>query len=396
MTAMDRCEIGSRFRPWQLRNGRQRCRVALKNIPFSQFSRFAAIALLATVAFSGCTAANQFTVEELPPELQAEPFENVQTAELINLAAPSESSNNIGAGDLVKVTISSGLITEQPHTFDVRVNERTGVANLRLIGPMRLAGMDVEEAEAEIAGEAVRQQFYKNPYVTVEVKKRRMNRVLVLGAVKDEGIQMLPNGATDLLRAISSAGGLAKNAGRNVEIRNPLGAAESAKIAGMSQNEIIEAGYSASASGGFSQPISIDLVSATKSAGRTNFAIQDGAVVYIERLDPEPLKVIGLVNKQDTYDFPLNEPTRLLDAIAMADGVSNGLADKVIVRRQLEGAREPAVIVVSIRKAKKMGAENLLLKPGDTVSVEQTAQTVFLDTLKIIRFAVGTSLNTLF
>jgi hypothetical protein len=55
---------------------------------------------------------------------------------------------------------------------------------------------------------------------------------------------------------------------------------------------------------------------------------------------------------------------------------------------------QPAVIEVSIGKAKRSGDENLLLAPGDLVSVESTAVTAFVDTAKnFFRVAVGLSGN---
>ncbi|RMG38581.1 MAG: hypothetical protein D6725_06905 [Planctomycetota bacterium] len=116
----------------------------------------------------------------------------------------------------------------------------------------------------------------------------------------------------------------------------------------------------------------------------------------VEKLEPEPIKVLGLVKKPGHYDFPIAEPVRVLDAIAMAEGVSNGLADKVLVIRNNPQGGEPAVIRVSLRRAKWDGRENLLLAPGDVVSVEQTPETVMLEALKVIRFAVSTGINSFF
>ena len=50
---------------------------------------------------------------------------------------------------------------------------------------------------------------------------------------------------------------------------------------------------------------------------------------------------------------------------------------------------EPAVIVVSLRKAKRSGKSNILLGPGDIVSVEQTPSTVLLEMLQLIRIGVN-------
>ena len=62
----------------------------------------------------------------------------------------------------------------------------------------------------------------------------------------------------------------------------------------------------------------------------------------------------------------------------------------------MPGQPEPSLIEVSIRDAKRNGAENIRLSPGDIVNVEQTPGTVVLETMKLIRFGVGASLGTFF
>jgi polysaccharide export outer membrane protein len=78
--------------------------------------------------------------------------------------------------------------------------------------------------------------------------------------------------------------------------------------------------------------------------------------------------------------------------LALAGDISNPLADKVYVIRNVEGEPEPVVVELSLKKAKERGAvENITLAPGDTVSVEKTPATIFYDTIRIISFGVGGS-----
>ena len=91
------------------------------------------------------------------------------------------------------------------------------------------------------------------------------------------------------------------------------------------------------------------------------------------------------------YEFPLGKNMRLTDAIALAGGTSNQLADKVFVIRRREGS-EPMLVSVSLRKAKRDGSENMLLEPGDTVSIEQTPGTVFLDAIRTVGVNLGGAL----
>ena len=113
----------------------------------------------------------------------------------------------------------------------------------------------------------------------------------------------------------------------------------------------------------------------------------------VERRDPESIQVTGLVNKAGEIKYPIGTELRLLDAISQAGWTSNQGANKVYIIRNTP---RPIVMEASLREAKRNVNENIRLAPGDVVSVEQTPTTVMIDTLKLIRFAVGTSLNTLF
>ena len=137
--------------------------------------------------------------------------------------------------------------------------------------------------------------------------------------------------------------------------------------------------------------IKVDLVSATKT-GTGGYLVDDGGVVSIEKRDPEPLRVIGLVRKPDRYDFPIAEDLRVTDAIALAGGTSLGLADKIFVVRRVPNSSETAVIQVSLRQAKRNAQANLRLEPGDVVSVENTPATVIYETFNIVRFNVSAGL----
>jgi polysaccharide biosynthesis/export protein len=238
------------------------------------------------------------------------------------------------------------------------------------------------------------------------MKRQRTNRVMVGGGVKEPRLYYLPRGSCDLLSAIFAAGGLADDAGTSVEIRNPPDASHPAPTERIADgpNEPADiaqtAGHSESlpaATARTAQSYRVDLVSATRG-GATTYPLQDGAIVMVERRDPPPVHVLGLVHKPGQFKYPMGEELRLLSAIALANGTKNQAADKVYVIRHVAGSAEggqPTVIQVSLRRAKRHGEENLTLAPGDIISVEQTPATLLLDTLNVIRFAIGTSLTPL-
>lgn len=368
------------------------------------------------LVLSGCATTGQhYTHQNVPAKLLAGKRDNVQTLDLTRLAKASSNSDVIDRGDVIEVSISAGLDEKDTITLPVRVNDQ-GNANLPEIGQIELAGLEMEAAEAAIVAACIERQLYLRPNVTVTMKRQRMNRVMVVGAVKKPDVYELPRGRSDLLAAIVAAGGLEEDAGTNVEVRNPrrAGGLRSAPVASGGGPGIDTVGHSNTLfppdlvtagigegtgteitpvvdADGKMESYTVDLVSATKT-GRGGYAIEDGGVVSIEKRDPEPLHVIGLVRKPDRYDFPIAEDLRVTDAVALAGGTSLALADKVFVVRRVPESSETAVIQVSLREAKRNSQANLRLEPGDVVSVENTPATVLYEAFNIIRFNVSAGL----
>ena len=362
--------------------------------------RFGGALILAATSFAltGCASSDVIPASELPGSLQAVHIENPKTLEFGRLANGNYNNELIAADDVLEVNVLAGLNPkDNPPTMQPRVS-KNGMISLPEVGDVNVAGLDLESAESAIATACVQRQIYRRPHVTVSMKRQATNRVMVAGAVKNQGYYNLPRGSSDMLSAIVAAGGLADDAGTNVEVRNPsIGVVRSDRIAQElgSPSDMRHVGYSQPLPAGQrSGPtmIKVDLVSATKN-GQAAALLGDGSIVTVERRDPESIQVLGLVNKPGEIKYPIGTDLRLLDAISQAGWTSNQGANKVYVIRNTP---RQIVIEASLREAKRNSNENIRLAPGDVVSVEQTPTTVMIDTLKLIRFAVGTSLNTLF
>ena len=116
---------------------------------------------------------------------------------------------------------------------------------------------------------------------------------------------------------------------------------------------------------------------------------RDGDVVRVETRDPNPISVIGLVQKPGQYEMPVGQPVHVLDAIAMAGERSNPWADKIYITRHVTSENEPIVIETSVVNAQHSDESNIRLSPGDVVSVEQTPQTVIHNVFStIFRFSI--------
>jgi polysaccharide biosynthesis/export protein len=120
----------------------------------------------------------------------------------------------IAAGDTIQVRVYErypGGIFPTPQNPDAvftnqRVSEQ-GTIDVLFAGPVRVAGLDLHQAEAEIARQL--EDKAKEPLVIVDFVGGRSGTIMVSGEVKSPGRQSLLDGAQSVVDAINRAGGLA-------------------------------------------------------------------------------------------------------------------------------------------------------------------------------------------
>ena len=345
------------------------------------------------LAVGGC--AHNTYKPPLPGNLAAPLRPRVDASSLKRLAQPAIPSELIEPGDLLEVTVDSGYGEQPVRTTPIWVRE-DGTARIPLIGGVSVVGLTPEQAGSLIAATGVESAMYVDPYpfVTVERKKQHTNQVWVIGeGVEEPGVKSLPQHSSHLLGAIVAAGGLSETASSEIEIiRNsaadPLLAPHGPRMAGALPAD--PAGYGAT---GLAQP-RVVLVSLTDTTPqqRSEYQLQDGDTVVVKERDPGTIHVLGLVKNAGEFELPPDRDVYLLNALAMAVERTSQLADKVYVIRQLPGQEEPARIVLSVWNAKRNGAHNIRLAPGDVVTVEETPITFVLDMAqKFIRFGLSGS-----
>ena len=345
----------------------------------------------------GCATVHgeKYTFQNVPRHLIASIRENPQTVDLTRLGTATTNSDILDRGDVIEVTIAAGLNEKEKSVIPIRIKD-DGFGDIPEIGTVKLAGMKLTEAEAEIYHECVTKGLYRSPGITVLMKEQRKNRIMVAGAVKKPAIYEIPRGQCDLLAALSKAEGLDTTAGTQVVIRNlaSRNGSQPESIASSPGHGIDAIGHSVEQVSAMSDTIKVDLVSATKN-GTSGYPLEDGAMVYVEKRDPEPLHVMGLVTRPGRFEFPIAEEVRVTDAIALAGGVSSLAADKIFVirRKPKDGSAqvvdstnpdqvETVIIQVSLANAKQKASSNIRLAPGDVVSVEQTPITFVLELFK--------------
>jgi polysaccharide export outer membrane protein len=316
----------------------------------------------------GCRT-NAYRPSTLPPDLLAGQVDGLHKIDLSRLAQPSASSEQIQVGDVLEVSIATGIEDRSPPSWILRVAE-TGEVSIPLVGPIRVAGMLLTDAEKTIRHESVSRKVFRDPNVSVLLKQARSIRVTVVGAVAEPGTYEVPVSQGDLLTALIAAGGLNENASTIVEIRNMQDPAMMLASYNGQRTTVAE-----------NDAVRIDLNAASEGV-TPEYRIEDGSIVMVREKEPTTIQVIGLVRKPNQFEIPPERQVRLLDAVALAGGLTLELADKVTVIRQLDEMTEPVVIECSIRDAKRGGNANLVLAAGDVVSVEEAPLTFTVGTIQ--------------
>ena len=121
--------------------------------------------------------------------------------------AVAEPSYLLGPEDVLKVAVwKDEQLTQET------VVRPDGMITFPLIGDVPAAGRTAEDVRSEIARRL--SKYLPNPHVTVAVLKVLSNRIYVLGRVNKPG-EYLVGHYTDVLQALSMAGGLTPYASEN-------------------------------------------------------------------------------------------------------------------------------------------------------------------------------------
>lgn len=331
----------------------------------------------------GCGGRNIYRATRLPVEYQAPVVEDLREIPLSQFVAQRNPGDVISPGDVLEVTINTDLDTKVIPVI-CRVDDH-GLIVVPDIGPVSVGGLRLSEAEKRVGETAIARDVYRRPFVTIVRKEQRMYRVTVTGAVEKPGVYEIPAVQADLLSALVEAGGLKKEAQPVVEIRHG-GMAGGVNLPGETPSEDKEVeGRLTSWEEPTSSPntVRIDLVSASRlPASELRYELHDGDVVYVPEQKADPIFVDGLVTKPGMYELPRNQEVRLLDALAMAGGRDNPLADDVWILRHVPGREEPIVIKAKLNAIKRNAEENVRIAPGDVITVEETPGTFLYSLLK--------------
>ena len=254
---------------------------------------------------------------------------------------PLRSDYVIGKEDLLEM----GVFEQPDLTRTVRVSG-DGTISLPLLGIVPVEGLSTKQAEEKLRG-LLSDKYLTDPQVWVFVKEAKSRKVSVVGAVEKPGsIEML--GDRTLLEAISEAGGLTHQAGRDLYVLRP------------------------DASGAATR-IDIDLDDLMINGNPVlNIALSPGDVINIPIDRVLHVYVDGAVRKPGEVEYKASRPLNLLQAIAAAGGLSERASQKgiVVIRTKTGGVQD--MIKVDLKAVRKGKQENFELENGDSIYVPET------------------------
>ena len=252
-----------------------------------------------------------------------------------------EGDSLIGPEDLLEVNVF-----ELPELKTTARVLGDGTVSLPLLGVVQAAGLTKTGFEVRLE-ELLEDRFLLDPQVTVSVTEHMSKQVSVIGAVEKPGpYQMI--GPRSVLQMISEAGGLTKEAGREIIVLRNSAAAQAERIV-LDLQDLVVRGNPA-----------------------LNINMLPGDVVNIPVDHPIYVYVDGAVTKPGQVESTMSRPITLLHAIARAGGLTEraNLKGVHVLRKAADGTQ--IRIPVNLRDIRKGKADDVPLEDGDVVVVPET------------------------
>jgi len=316
---------------------------------------------------------------------------------------PGEASvpeYHIGANDLVAVSVFDAPELNR----SVRVSA-SGEISLPLLGAFHVAGRTPRELETSIA-DRLRAHYMKDPQVSVFVLDMQSHGVSVFGAVEKPGVYQI-RGVASLVEVLSLAAGIAQDAGdtvivvRGSEAPRPAANAPGANAADASNgsrngapistgnNSPLDAPNGTTAVAG--ETIEVSLARLLDGADpQDNILIYPGDVVKVTR--GGTVYVVGEVKKPGGYVLTANQKISVLQALALAEGLTSTAArSRAVVIRTDAVTGQRSEIPINLGKILTGKAEDPQLESSDIVFVPNSAARtgLYRGTEAVVAMATG-------
>ncbi len=248
-------------------------------------------------------------------------------------AVPEDLTYTLRPNDTIRLAVY-----EEPDlSVQVRIL-KTGQASFPLIGSVEIGGLTVADAARKIR-DLYAKDYLVDPKLTLTVDEYATEFISVIGAVKNPGQVPMPvSGNLDLASALATVGGLAEDANAN-------------------NIQLVRASGTTS---------TFSMASIQGEPGRVRLAPGDRIIVNQSAFVGRKITVLGQVGRPGPVLFPLDGRLDLVNAIALAGGVTE-LANpkKVTINRKGQ------VTLVNFKEVSERGDRPFWLQPDDVVTVAE-------------------------
>lgn len=256
---------------------------------------------------------------------------------LLSVAAPQAGAQDATYTLRPNDTIRLAVYEEADLSVQVRIL-KTGQASFPLIGSVEVGGLSVAAAADKIRG-LYAKDYLVDPKLTLTVDEYATEFISVIGEVKNPGqIPMPVSGRLDLASAMATAGGITETADPN--------GIQLVRASGSTAN------YSMAAISG--------------AAGRIQLASGDRIIVNQSGYVGKTVTVLGQVGKPGPLPFPINGRLDLVNAVALAGGLTELANPKKVTIN-----RKGSVTIVDFKTISQRGDRPFLLQPDDVVTVAE-------------------------
>lgn len=247
----------------------------------------------------------------------------------------------IGPRDLLEIKVFG----QDKLNTTVRVNEQ-GKITFPYLGEVPVEGLTASELERRLV-QLLEKSLYRNPEVSVRILEFQSKQVSVLGAVAKQGfIELI--GRQTLLQVITAAGGLMRDAGKEIIVfrQQPDGSSSPLHI-------VVD-----------------DLMQ--KGDPKSNIFIEPGDTIMVQVDKAVPIYISGEVKSPGVLQVMKSGVPTLTQAIAQAGGFTDqARKGKVIVTRREEGGavKKYEIDVTRIQSGKE---KDFPLMENDAIFVSKT------------------------
>lgn len=295
------------------------------------------------------------------PKLETPDDTNSRIAELAQAAAVRPGDYIIGSGDLLDIDVF-----EVPElSREIRVNQSGFIAVPLVPTKIRAEGLTAFQLQDKLAELLQTNGLVSNPQVTVNVKEQHSQPITVIGAVKNPMVFEAVR-STTLLEVLSSAGGIAPDAGNVVLVTR---AGTPATPTGTDQGDN-GGGTEAVPSQTFT--INLDDLLNTGDS-RFNIPVQGGDVVSVPRAGI--VYVVGAVARPGGFVMTNDhQEVTTLKALSLAGGMtSTARSTQAVILRTNPATGEKDKLPVDLKKVLQLKGPDVALLPNDILFVPDSS-----------------------